>query len=247
MLDYGSGFFLGLKLGFILIILGIEFYFLVFAKIIDKEANVTENTIYIILFVISIVLVVLKMSLISIIIPPSGFVFIYFLQKKKEEIITKQMEEKRIKELKEIISQQPNNFKAYIELGDLYFKREDYEEALKLYRTGYKLKDFPWIKQKVEITEREVKIKKGIIWVCRNCQEDNPGESDICKNCGEEKEVLKSIKKDLKQTKKYFILILISPLLVSLVLAIFIYMPLYLSIFIFLLLLYLVFKFFLTY
>ena len=247
MIDYGSGYFSGLKLAFILIVLGIEFYFFVFDRIIEKDITSTEILILSGLFGISIFLMVWRLTLISIFIPPFGFVLINLFHKKKEDLITKQMEEKRLKELEEIIQQQPNNFKAYLELGDYYFKRENYKEAIKFYEIAYKLKDLPWIKNKLQIAEREQKIKEGIIWICKNCGETNLKEDEKCRNCGEEKEILKSIKKDLKETKKYFILLFISPLIVALVILIIIYLPLYLSLILFLLLLYLVFRFFLTY
>jgi tetratricopeptide (TPR) repeat protein len=247
MIDYGAGYFAGLKIGFILIVLGIEFYFFVFDRILEKDITPTEILIFSILFGLSIFLMVWKLTLISIFIPFLGFAIINFLNKKKEDLMTKEMEEKRLKELKEIIEQQPNNFKAYVELGDYYFKNENYSEAVKFYEIAYKIKDLPVIKNKLQIAKREQKIKEGIIWICKNCGETNLKEDEKCRNCGEEKEILKSIKKDLKETKKYFILLFISPVLVALIILIIIYLPLYLSIFLFLLLLYLVFRFFLTY
>jgi len=247
MIDYGAGYFAGLKIGFILIVLGIEFYFFVFDRILEKDITPTEILIFSILFGLSIFLMVWKLTLISIFIPFLGFAIINFLNKKKEDLMTKEMEEKRLKELKEIIEQQPNNFKAYVELGDYHFKNENYSEAVKFYEIAYKLKDLPVIKNKLQIAKREQKIKEGIIWICKNCGETNLKEDEKCRNCGEEKEILKSIKKDLKETKKYFILLFISPVLVALIILIIIYLPLYLSIFLFLLLLYLVFRFFLTY
>jgi tetratricopeptide (TPR) repeat protein len=247
MIDYGAGYFAGLKLGFILIVLGIEFYFFVFDRIVEKDITPNEVLIFSILFGISIFLMVWKLTLISIFIPFCGFAIINFLNKKKEDLITKEMEEKRLKELKEIIEQQPNNFKAYVELGDYYFKNENYSEAVKFYEIAYKLKDLPVIKNKLQIAKREQKIKEGIIWICKNCGETNLKEDEKCRNCGEEKEILESIKKDLKETKKYFILLFISPVLVVLIILIIVYLPLYLSIFLFLLLLYFVFRFFLIY
>ncbi|MGC8976788.1 MAG: tetratricopeptide repeat protein [Candidatus Ratteibacteria bacterium] len=246
MVDYGAGYFSGLKLGFILIVLGVEFYFFVFEKFIEKDITLPEILIFSILFIFSIVFVVWKLSLISIFIPFFGFIIINLIQQRKEQLITKKSEEKRLNQLEKIISQQPNNINAYVELGDYYFKNEDYSKALEFYRKAYEIKDFPWIKNKIEISEREDKIKKGIIWICKNCGETNTGKDEKCKNCGEEKDILKSVVKDLKETKKYFILLLISPFLVLILLLIIIYMPLYLSIFVFLLLLYFLFRFFLT-
>lgn len=245
MIDYGSGYFTGLKIGFILIVLGIEFYFFVFDRLVEKDISPPEILIFSVLFIFSIILMIWKLSLISIFIPFFGFVLINLYQQKKEDLITKKLEEKKLDELNKIILQQPDNFNAYIELGDYYFKKENYSKALELYMKAYKIKDFPWIKKKIEITEREDKIKNGIIWICRNCGETNAERDEKCKNCGEEKEILKSVVSDLRKTKKYFILLLISPFIVLIVFLIIIYMPLYLSIFVFLLILYFVFKFFL--
>ncbi|HOK56300.1 MAG TPA: hypothetical protein PKV21_02070 [bacterium] len=245
MIDWGSGYFAGLKLGFILIVLGIEFYFIIFEKWLEKDITHQEIVIFSILFAISIVLTILKMSLISIFIPLSGYVFIQVLHEIKEKTLTEKMESRRIDELKEIILQQPNNYKAYVELGDIYFKKEEYSKALELYKTGYKIKDLPSIKQKILISEKENKIKRGIIWICRNCGEENTEKEQKCKNCGEEKDVVKSIISDLKETKKYFFILIISPFIVLIILLVIRFLPLYLSIILFLFLLYLVFKFFL--
>jgi len=251
MIDYGAGYFVGLKLGFILIVLGIEFYFFVFDRILEKDITPTEILIFSILFGLSIFLMVWKLTLISIFIPFLGFAIINFLNKKKEDLMTKEMEEKRLKELKKIIEQQPNNFKAYVELGDYYFKNENYSEAVKFYKIAYKLKDFPMFKHKLEVAERELKIKEGIIWICRNCGETNSKENERCRNCGEEKKVLKSIIKDLKKEKKsllyYFMYLLALPIIVVITILVIFYLPLYLSVFLFLFILYLVFRFFLTF
>lgn len=244
MVDYGSGYFSGLKLGFILIVLGIEFYFFIFDRLIEKDASSSEILILSFLFILSIFIVVKKLSLISIFIPPIGYIFFHFLKEKKEDIITREMEERKLEELRKIIEKKPDNFTAYIELGDYYFKKENYDEAIKFYKKAYEIKDFPWIRKRIEIAEKENKIKKGMIWICRNCGEENRENDERCKNCGEERDVLKSIKKDLKETKRYFILLLLSPLIVLIVFLIIIYLPLYFSIFLYLLLLYFLLRFF---
>ncbi|MFN4226936.1 MAG: hypothetical protein ACK4F0_02190 [Candidatus Ratteibacteria bacterium] len=246
MLNYwGSGYFLGLKLGFILIVLGIEFYFIFFEKLMEKDLTYQEMAIFSILFIVSIIITILKVSLVSIFIPFSGFIFIHFLQEKKEKLLTEKLETKRINELKKIISQQPNNYKAYIELGDIYFKKEEYLQALEFYKTAYKIKDLPLLKHKILVSERENKIKEGEIWLCRNCGEENSGEQKKCKNCGEEKDVMKSIVNDIKKTKKYITFLLTSPIIVLVIFIIIKFLPLYLSVILFLFLLYLIFKFFL--
>ncbi|MCM8804813.1 MAG: hypothetical protein NC833_06130 [Candidatus Omnitrophica bacterium] len=246
MVDYGAGYFSGLRLGFILIVLGVEFYFFVFDRIIEKDISLPEVLVLSILFIFSIILMVRNLSLVSIFIPFLGYFLINLFRQKKENLITKKLEEKRLNELNEIILQQPNNFNAYIELGDYYFKKENYSKALEFYRKAYEIKDFPWIKKKFEIAEREKKIKNGIIWICKNCSQENTEKDEKCKNCGEEKEILKSVVNDLKKTKKYFILLFLSPLIVLIIFLIIIYLPIYLSIFLFLLLLYFIFRFFLT-
>ncbi|MCX7917432.1 MAG: hypothetical protein N2589_04825 [bacterium] len=245
MINWGEGYFLGLKIGFIFIILAIEFYFLVFDRWMEKDITLQETIIFSLLFIVSIIITVFKMSLVAIFIPFSGYLFINILQKKKEDIITQEMEIKRVEELKKIISQQPNNYKAYMELGDLFFKKEEYATALDFYKTAYKIKDLPEVKQKIIWTEKEDKIKKGIIWICRNCGETNKGEESRCKNCGNEKDVIKSIKNDLKTTKKYLILLFLSPFLVLLMILIIKKLPLYFSLVLFLLLLYLILRYFL--
>lgn len=244
MVDWGSGYFAGLKFGFILIVLGIEFYYLIFERIIEKEIEHDELIILGILFIISIIVAVLKNSLIAIFLPFSGFIILYFLKEKKEEKITKDMEIKRLKELGKIIKQQPNNFNAYVEIGDYYFKKEDYEEALKYYKKAYEIKELPWISQKIKISKKEDKIKKGIIWICRECGEENKREDEKCKNCGMEKNLVKSILTDLKANKKYIILLFVSPLIVTIFFLIYLHLPLYLSLFLTLFLIYLAIRIF---
>ncbi len=246
MINWGSGYFLGLKLAFILIILGIEFYFIVFEKLMEKDISYQEITIFSFLFIASIVLTILKISLISIFIPFSGYIFIHFLQEKNEKYLSEKLEIKRINELKEIISQQPNNYKAYIELGDIYFKKEEYSQALQFYKTAYRIKDLPLIKHKISISEKEQKIKERELWICRNCGEENLGGQQKCKNCGERKDVIKSITADLKGVKKYIFFLLISPIIVLLIFIIIKFLPLYFSVILFLFMLYLAFRFFLT-
>jgi tetratricopeptide (TPR) repeat protein len=248
----GQVFFSVIKLTFILIILGIEFYFFALQKIIEKEITIGEILSFLLLLNISILLIVKKgLLLVSLLVIPAGFGLIRCLEKIKENLTTKEIEEKRLKELEEIVQQQPNNYKAYEELGDYYFNKEVYSEAVKFYKIAYKLKDFPMFKHKLEVAERELKIKEGIIWICRNCGETNSKENERCRNCGEEKKVLKSIIKDLKKEKKsllyYFMYLLALPIIVVITILVIFYLPLYLSVFLFLFILYLVFRFFLTF
>ncbi|MCS7181172.1 MAG: hypothetical protein NZ891_07505, partial [bacterium] len=83
MINWGEGYFLGLKIGFIFIILAIEFYFLVFDRWMEKDITLQETIIFSLLFIVSIIITVFKMSLVAIFIPFSGYLFINILQKKK--------------------------------------------------------------------------------------------------------------------------------------------------------------------
>ncbi|HOV21784.1 MAG TPA: hypothetical protein PLW95_03785 [bacterium] len=94
-------------------------------------------------------------------------------------------------------------YKALVELGDLYIKKEKFEKGIDCYKRANEIAEKSHIpgllglSAKIKLAEKEIKIKKGEIWVCNECSYDNPGNTDTCKICGNKKDVGKSIKSDI--------------------------------------------------
>jgi len=94
-------------------------------------------------------------------------------------------------------------YKALVELGDLYIKKETFEKGIDCYKRANEIAETSHIpgllglSAKIKLAEKEIKIKKGEILVCNECSYDNPGNTDTCKICGNKKGVGKSIKSDI--------------------------------------------------
>ncbi len=231
LIDWGGGFFTGLKLGFIFIVLGMEFYFLILEKWTEREINRLQLSILSIFFLIGFFFGIKKVSILSIFFLPFAYLVLYAAENigvSTEEFIE---EKQKIENLEKSVEKNPENWSAYLSLGDIYFNKEDYEKATYYYRKAYSLRDEPSIKQKLKVSEREDKIKKGLIWICPECGEENKGGKDKCWNCGYEKDVIKGIKKDLteKETKKHFIMLIVTPVAIGVIFLLIRFLPLYLS------------------
>ncbi|HNS33520.1 MAG TPA: tetratricopeptide repeat protein [bacterium] len=113
----------------------------------------------------------------------------------------------RLKEVAEKAEEPALVYKALIEIGDLYARNSEYEEAIEHYRQAdeinrrYKVKGLPGLSFKIQQAEKENRIKKGEIWVCTECGYDNPGKEDTCKHCGHIRRLLKSAKADILTQK----------------------------------------------
>ena len=234
LINWGSGYFSGLKLGFIFIILGIEFYFLLFEKWTEREINIIQLIILSFSCFLGFLVGVIKISILSIFFLPFAYIVILGIENfniRKEENI---QEKESIKRYEKAIEKNPQNWAAYLSLGDIYFKKDDFEKASYYYQKAFLLRDEPVIKQKLKTAERENKIKMGEIWICPECGEENNGEENKCKNCGYEKDIIKSVKKDIKEKseiKKYLVLLIISPIAIGIILLLIKFLPLYFSIF----------------
>ena len=202
LIDWGSGYFSGLKLGLIFIILGIEFYFLLFEKWTEREINIIQLIILSFSCFLGFLVGVIKISILSIFFLPFAYIVILGIENfyiRKEENI---QEKESIKRYEKAIEKNPQNWAAYLSLGDIYFKKDDFEKASYYYQKAFLLRDEPVIKQKLKTAERENKIKMGEIWICPECGEENNGEENKCKNCGYEKDIIKSVKKDIRKRVK---------------------------------------------
>ncbi|MDD3726257.1 MAG: hypothetical protein PHI44_03585 [Candidatus Ratteibacteria bacterium] len=206
MIDYGAGFFLGLKFGAILIILAVEFYFCVFNRYIDKEIESSE------LFVLGLItalciLFSLPFSHFSIgfwaVLPlPIAYLVFRILENRGIELEFRSRIEKKLKVLKENAKRNPHRSEILIEIGDIYFTQRKYDEALSYYYRARSIKETPEIAHKIKIAERESKIQKGEIWICGECGTTNPGNSDECIECGNSNNPILSIKQDIARHKE---------------------------------------------
>lgn len=110
--------------------------------------------------------------------------FIKLYEKYVEKEITEREEKKEMQNLLYTVEKQPDNVNAYVHLGDIYFKREDYDTAVDYYKRAYQINQLPWIKFRIDVAEREKMIKKEKIWICPECGRKNTSEVVKCMNCG---------------------------------------------------------------
>lgn len=207
MINWGEGFFLGLKFGFVLIVLSIEFYFLVLDKYTEGDISKIEFTVLSITSGLCIILSVVQLTKFSLglwpVIPVPVFYVVFrifeHIEVEKADTTHKNND---IRSLEKVIAGKPEIPETYIALGDIYFKHNDYVKAIQYYRKSYSIKETAEVKQKIKIAEKEYRIQKGEIWVCSECGTDNPSSSIVCKSCGNSNKPVVSIKKDIVENKQ---------------------------------------------
>lgn len=253
-----AGYFIGLWLGIGLIVLGIEFYYFIVAKYLEKDLTLFESLVFIGCLILSIWIFIKSFSssdmfllgLVSFLPLPVSAVIINKIVSSKEKIEQKIEEDNALKNWLYTIEKQPENVNAYVSAGDIYFNRKNYEKALDLYQKALQIMEMPYILQRIRTTEKEIKIMKGIIWVCPECSFDNPGEMNKCRVCGYSK-IDRDLIRDARQHKKEMIkataLIVFGPIAVLVFVALYIIMPPYIALFLTLLVIYLTIRYFTTY
>jgi len=244
MINWGAGYFLGLKLAFLLIIIGMETYFLVIDRYIEKDITISQFFILMGTLIFSLFLVVTRMTFFSIFLLPICYLIIQFYEKSYQEGIEKKYKREKLRKVMDMIEKNPDNYEAYVAAGDIYFEDRDYEKALQYYRKAEEINSAPWIKQKIKIAEKEDRIKKGQIWICPECSIENKGEDEKCKKCGYIREPIKSIKKDVLKhkewIKKSLFFVIFIPFIITLILSLiktasqtfFFYLSFFISIFV---------------
>ncbi|HOC03152.1 MAG TPA: hypothetical protein PKK91_06700, partial [bacterium] len=133
-----DGYFLGLWLGAVLIILGIEFYYYIVARYIEKDLTTSEAIIFIFCLLISIAILILPfrynknifLGIFSIVPLPLVDLIIRAIVGSKEKIQQHIDEEKQLQNWLYTIEKQPENVNAYVAIGDIYFHRNEFEKAL---------------------------------------------------------------------------------------------------------------------
>ncbi|GEM_PF-796475 len=140
---------------------------------------------------------------------------IWFLMRqhedKKDRLITIFQEKAERKELLDVIDKAKDPallYKALVELGDLYLKKTEFEKAIGCYRRADEIvelnqtKGLPGLSSRIKVAEKEIRIRKGELWVCTECSYDNPGNTDTCKMCGNKRTLGKSIRGDILIQKR---------------------------------------------
>lgn len=206
MIDYGSGFFLGLQFGFVLIFIGVEFYFCVFDRYIEKEIEPLE---FLILTLITIICILFSLPLSSFSIGfwavfPLPFAYFVFriIEKFGIELDFISRTERKLKTLKENALRNPHIPEIFIEIGDVYFNLRRYDEAIPYYHRARTLKETSEVNHKIKIAERERQIQKGEIWICSQCGTTNPGNREECIKCGNTDKGILSVKMDFTKHKE---------------------------------------------
>ncbi|MCM8789206.1 MAG: hypothetical protein NC907_05395 [Candidatus Omnitrophica bacterium] len=253
-----GGYFTGLWLGFGLIVLGMECYYFILARYIDKELTGLEAVIFISCLIFSIALFIKSFSgyssiltgIISFFPLPVAYAIMTAIRTSKDKIEQKIDQDRDLNNWLYTIEKEPENVNAYVAAGDIYFKRKDYEKAMKFYQKAEKLIEMPYISEKIKITEKEIKIQKGLVWVCPECSFDNSGETTKCRYCGYSKidgNLLKDIKNYKRELIKGIYVVVFGPLAVIVSIALYIQLPAYLALIFTLVVIYLTIRFFINY
>ncbi|MCM8789378.1 MAG: hypothetical protein NC907_06285 [Candidatus Omnitrophica bacterium] len=77
-----------------------------------------------------------------------------------------------------------SNGAGFEKVGDLYFSRSDFENALIWYQKAIGIKETPEILHKINSAKQEILLKKKKIWICSECSVTNTIDNKKCKSCG---------------------------------------------------------------
>jgi len=202
MINWGEGFFNGVMLGFSLVILAVECYFLILDKATERQLSAIQLAVLSFLAVVALTLIVTRIAVFSIFLVPAGYLVLMLWQTYQEKIQDAENVSRQIQHLLKKIAQNPEDATAYAELGNVYFRHADYEKALHLYQKAYQLDPVPWLAQKVKVAQREHQIQTGDLWYCPECGSRNTGQAQYCCTCHHPKATIMSVKNDLLQQKK---------------------------------------------
>ncbi|HOQ82300.1 MAG TPA: zinc finger Ran-binding domain-containing protein [bacterium] len=92
--------------------------------------------------------------------------------------------------------------KSFEKVGDIYFLKSDFENAILWYRKAKSIKETPEIIEKIDRTRKEILLKQKKLWICPECSITNSSKDQQCRSCGALKPSLKAVKKELSQASK---------------------------------------------
>ncbi|MCX7704992.1 MAG: hypothetical protein N2115_01875 [bacterium] len=110
--------------------------------------------------------------------------------------------------------------KGFEKIGDIYFSRRNYEEALVWFKKAQSINETPEINHKINLVKREILLKQNKIWVCPECSMANPAEKRKCRSCGTSKPSVETLRdelyRNLAEFKKNLVMIIILAVIISL-------------------------------
>lgn len=201
-----DAYFWGLWITVIFLGIAVEYYFLALDKYTEDEIGKTQFILLSSAAAVSFLIHIrnIKISHVSVL-PLLLLPAIYSIMRIIEALHEKQVEncrmEKDIASCLEAIKKRPDISAPYIMLGDIYARQENYEKALQCYERGNTAESTPESLQKIKLASRGLRIKRGEIWVCKECRQDNPCSAEKCRECGASKNTVKYLKDDFRQNK----------------------------------------------
>ncbi|HOJ30853.1 MAG TPA: zinc finger Ran-binding domain-containing protein [bacterium] len=92
---------------------------------------------------------------------------------------------------------------TFEQIGDIYFSRRDFENALSWYLKASSAQESTEISHKINITRQEILLKKKKLWICPECSMTNSTNSGSCKSCGALRPSIKTLKHEVQRTTPY--------------------------------------------
>ena len=201
-----EAYFFGLRIVFVFMAIAVEYYFLALDRYTEGEIGGIQFGLLSAVAAGSFLLHVQNIKnssagLLPVILIPSAHFIFDFAGKLWWNRMDNYRACREINLLKKSIEKNPGMAPLYMALGDVYSKQGNCEEALSCYKKGHKLEATPGSLQKIKIASREVELKKGERWVCRECRADNPKDTDRCRECGTSRSAMAYLKEDLESNK----------------------------------------------
>lgn len=149
--------------------------------------------------------------------------FLYLMLTKILLLKEKKYEEEKLKqEISKIIKLYgvSNDARGFEKIGDIYFSKLDFENALLWFNRARAIKETPEITSKINLVKREILLKQNKIWTCPECSATNSSNNKKCKHCGALRPSIGTLRDEIHRSiteiKKSLIIFSISVVMVSL-------------------------------
>ncbi|HOK79778.1 MAG TPA: hypothetical protein PK303_03605 [bacterium] len=130
----------------------------------------------------------------------------YFAVQRTYLIFENRYEEQKIKAEIDRLMRNAGRFgngSSFERIGDIYFSKLDFENALTWYQKACSVQETPEISHKINITKKEILLKKKKLWICPACSMTNSTNSGNCKSCGALRPSIKTLKHEVQHTAPY--------------------------------------------